>query len=185
MAKDAEPAAREAGAESAAPPAAPRRALLKKLVLPLSVVASLGTGAAAMPGGAARNTPLEGAGAGSPEAAPPAAAAPASGAPPQYLALSPAFVVNLKDDEAMRYLQLEVEVMARDAAALDAVKTHMPVIRNNLLLLMGQKGYFELDTREGKEALRGEMLGEIQEVLTAETGAPGVEAIYFNSFVMQ
>jgi flagellar protein FliL len=184
MAKDAEPAAREAGAESAAPPAAPRRALLKKLVLPLSVVASLGAGAAAtwflMPGGAARNTPLEDADAGSQEAAPPAAAA-----PPQYLALSPAFVVNLKDDEAMRYLQLEVEVMARDAAALDAVKTHMPVIRNNLLLLMGQKGYFELDTREGKEALRGEMLGEIQEVLTAETGAPGVEAIYFNSFVMQ
>lgn len=109
----------------------------------------------------------------------------AAGGAAQYLSLHPAFVVNLDDDEAMRYLQLEIEVMARDSSALEAVNKHMPVIRNNLLMLFGTKHYHEIDTREGKEALRLEALAEVQKVLTEQTGSPGVENLYFTSIVMQ
>jgi flagellar FliL protein len=102
-----------------------------------------------------------------------------------YLPLDPAFVVNLNDTEAARFLQVQVEVMARDAKVLDAVKLHMPRIRNSLLLLFGQQRYQDISTREGKEALQKKVLEEVQKVMKDETGANGVEAVYFTSFVMQ
>jgi len=105
--------------------------------------------------------------------------------PAQYLALDPSFVVNLDDESASRYLQVEVQVMARDAAALEAVKLHQPRIRNALLLLFGQQKPADLDSRAGKEKLQAAVLTEIQKVLKDETGKPGIEAVYFTSFVMQ
>jgi flagellar protein FliL len=54
-----------------------------------------------------------------------------------------------------------------------------------LLLLLGQQKYLEMETREGKEALQNSVLGEVQRIITAETGKPGVEAVFFTTFVMQ
>jgi flagellar protein FliL len=105
--------------------------------------------------------------------------------PPHYLSLTPAFVVNLANDEAMRYLQVDIEVMARDPLVLDLVKTHMPVIRNDLLLLFGQQRYEDLESRAGKEKLQAAALAEVQRILLEETGKSGVEALYFTSLVMQ
>lgn len=102
-----------------------------------------------------------------------------------YFALSPAFVVNLNDSEVSRFLQVDMEVMTRDPAVVEAVKLHMPQIRNSLLMLLGQQKMHELDTREGKEALQKQVLEAIQTILTTETSKPGVEAVYFTSFVMQ
>jgi flagellar FliL protein len=49
----------------------------------------------------------------------------ATPAPAQYFALDPAFVVNLNGPvDGPRYLQLEVQLMTRDPAALEAIKTH-------------------------------------------------------------
>lgn len=112
-------------------------------------------------------------------------AAPAHTGKIEYIALTPNFVVNLNDEEAMRYLQLEIELGASDSSAADAIKLNMPLIRNNLLMIMGQKKYHDLDTREGKERLRAELLEEVQKILTEQTGKPGVDAVYFTSFVMQ
>lgn len=106
-------------------------------------------------------------------------------APAIYLPLQPSFVVNLSDSESSRYLQADMEVMARDPKALEDVKLHMPRIRYQLLLLLGQQRAFDISTREGKEALQAKVLAEIQRVLTDETGKPGIEAVYFTSFVMQ
>ena len=105
--------------------------------------------------------------------------------PPQYLPLDPALVVSLDENGITRYLQVSVEVMARDAAAIEAVQRHMPVVRNNLLLLLGGRTIPELNSREGKEALRKDALGEVQAILVEQTGEPGVEEIYFTSFVIQ
>lgn len=114
------------------------------------------------------------------------AEAPASGKPAAiYLALTPAFVVNLEDSEAMRYMQVDLEVMARNQKAIEDAKNHMPRIRNALLLLYGQQHAFDLSSRAGKEALQAKSLAEIQRVLKDETGSPGIEAVYFSSFVIQ
>jgi flagellar FliL protein len=75
--------------------------------------------------------------------------------------------------------------MAHEQSAIDAVQKHMPVIRNNLMLLFSGQDYQVIRTREGKEALRARTLTEIQSILKQRTGKPGVEAVYFTSFVMQ
>lgn len=106
-------------------------------------------------------------------------------APANYLALDPAFVVNLADADATRYLQTSVEVMARDPESIEAAKANMPAIRNSLLMLFSQKTAVELNDRDGREKLRELALAEVQKVLEAETGDPGVEAVFFTSFVTQ
>jgi flagellar FliL protein len=105
--------------------------------------------------------------------------------PPKYLALDPPLVVSFEDRSAIRFLQVTVEIMTREDEALEAVQTHTPVIRNNLLMMMGGKTLSDLTNREGKEQLRQDALQEVQRILTTHIGQPGVEDLYFTSFVVQ
>lgn len=105
--------------------------------------------------------------------------------PALYFAFDPPFVVNFDDAEQVRFLQLQVQVMARDATVIEAVQRHDPMIRNSLLLLLNGRDYQALMTRAGKEALRAECLKTVQELLRRETGKAGVEDLYFTSFVVQ
>lgn len=105
--------------------------------------------------------------------------------PPVYYAFDPAFVVNFQAQDTLRFLQVKVEVMARDQKVVAAVEQHMPVIRNNLVVLFSSQDFTTISTRVGKERLRAQTLAEIQKVLKENTGQPGVEQVYFTSFVMQ
>ena len=103
----------------------------------------------------------------------------------EYFGLDPTFVVNTADEETQHYLQTDVQVMTHNPTVIDAVKLHMPRIRNNLLLLFSAQRCADVRDRAGREKLRAAALKEVQDVLTAETGKPGVEALYFTSFVTQ
>ncbi|MEA1868298.1 MAG: flagellar basal body-associated FliL family protein [Thermodesulfobacteriota bacterium] len=105
--------------------------------------------------------------------------------PPEYFVLNPVFVTNLQDKNKQRYLQINVQVMARDSEAIEAVKLHMPVIRNNLTLLFSSKNSKELNNRSGIEKLREETLSEIHKILMENLGREGIEEVYFTSFVIQ
>ena len=105
--------------------------------------------------------------------------------PAIYIPIDPAFVVNFASQGRARFLQITVEVMTRDPKVSEHVEQHLPVIRNNLMLLFSSQTYDSVSTLEGKEALREEALAVIQQILEEETGDPGVEAVYFTSFVMQ
>ncbi|MDQ2695576.1 MAG: flagellar basal body-associated FliL family protein [Pseudomonadota bacterium] len=105
--------------------------------------------------------------------------------PPQYLSLDPPFVVNFDDQGLLRYVQISVSAMARRKEVIDALASHMPQIRNDLIVLFGNQSYENLNSGEGKERLRQQTLEVIQEIMRKETGAPGVEAVYFTNFVMQ
>lgn len=102
-----------------------------------------------------------------------------------YYPMTPSFVVNIGDSDASHFLQIEMQVRAKNAAATDALKLHDPQIRNALLMLLGAQTVAEVNSREGKEALQKKVLAEIQRILKAETGKNGVDAVYFTSFVMQ
>ena len=104
---------------------------------------------------------------------------------PIYIPLNPAFVVNFENQEQVSFLQVDIQIMTYDSSVEEAIKVHMPIVRNELLLLLGGKQYHEINTREGKRALAQEAITEIKRVLE-EAGAPSsVEALYFTSFVMQ
>lgn len=102
-----------------------------------------------------------------------------------YVPMTPAFVVNIGNSDASNFLQIEMQVRAKNATAVDALKLHDPQIRNALLMLLGSQQLADISTREGKEGLQKKVLEEIQRILKAETGKAGVDAVYFTSFVMQ
>lgn len=106
--------------------------------------------------------------------------------PAIYVKLDPALVVNSEDGGMMRFLQVGVEMSTRDPLTADALKTHEPVIRNDLLLLISSTPLAEVKTREGKDKLRGEALKVVQSIIDNEGGSGNkVESIFFTSFVMQ
>jgi flagellar FliL protein len=106
--------------------------------------------------------------------------------PAAYLKFDPPFVVNFENRGMMRFLQVSVEVMTRDATTAELIRLHDPKLRNDLLMLLGSQTYETISTREGKEKLRGEALKVVHDVITAEGGKPEqVEQLYFTSFVMQ
>lgn len=105
--------------------------------------------------------------------------------PPQYIALEPAFIVNLADPGAVRYLQADVQLLTRDPDTAAAISLHTPIIRNRLLLLFGQQTSQQLTGRSGKERLQAQALAEVMAVLKAQHAAAKVDALLFTSVVIQ
>jgi flagellar FliL protein len=107
--------------------------------------------------------------------------------PPEsiYIDLKPEFVINFRDSrDRPKFLKAEMSVATTDDDIEEAVTRHMPAIRNNLVLLLSRQIYDDLVPHEGKEELRRLALEEVQAVLTAQIGKPGVEDLYFSNFVM-
>ena len=104
---------------------------------------------------------------------------------PIYFAFPQAFTVNFETDQGLRFLQVSVEIMSYDQAAIDAVGVHMPVIKNNILLLLSSQTFSGLVSVEGKKDIRQRMLNEIQAILDKYKTESAVEELYFTNFVMQ
>jgi flagellar FliL protein len=105
-------------------------------------------------------------------------------AAPIYMTIEPAFVVNLADGAYIRFLKVDVELMARSQQALERVRVHSPAIRNELIMLFSSGDYAALMTRAGKEALQVSALEAINAQITLY-GEEQVEALYFTGFVVQ
>ncbi len=108
-----------------------------------------------------------------------------AGAPSIYLALEPAFTVDFLVDGKQRYVQLSMTVKSKSAEQINAVTLHMPLIRNSLVLLFSSQSFVELQTGEGKVALKQTSVDAINGILKQETGLGGVDSVLFTNFVMQ
>ncbi|MGE8499319.1 MAG: flagellar basal body-associated protein FliL [Pseudomonas sp.] len=104
--------------------------------------------------------------------------------PAIYEELVPAFVVNFSTSNR-RYMQVSVALMARDQAALDALKVHMPVLRNRLVMLFSSQDFDSLVTPVGKEMLRQQATASVQELAEKETGKLAIEQVLFTNLVLQ
>lgn len=102
-----------------------------------------------------------------------------------YIPFTPAFTVNFGGSSSSRFMQVTIEAMTHDPSVVELVNKHMPVIRNNIVLLLSSQSVESVSTLEGKEKLRQEILKSVQDILQKRAGKPGIEEIYFTSFVMQ
>ena len=74
------------------------------------------------------------------------------GEKPIFIPMDP-FVVNLADHDADRYAQIGIVLEVPDEHAGEEIKTYLPAIRNNILLLLAHKSSADLSGGEGKELL--------------------------------
>lgn len=102
-----------------------------------------------------------------------------------YMPLGKPFTINFADTSKARFLQIEITIMARKQPVLDLVKKHMPIIQDDVINIIGSKSFDELNSQTGKKQLADEILKSIQTVVEEELKEPGVEAVYFTSFIMQ
>ncbi|MBW2941595.1 flagellar basal body-associated FliL family protein [Zhongshania aquimaris] len=104
---------------------------------------------------------------------------------PEYYSLSPSFVVNLQNERGIRFLMIEIDLMTRKDDVFSKVEQYEPRIRNDLLMLFSKLDREAIATAEQRQTLQNEALATINGVLKAESGKPGVEAVYFTKFVVQ
>jgi flagellar protein FliL len=107
-----------------------------------------------------------------------------AGKPSLYYAIDPPLVVNFEDGSSVRFLQISMQIMAHDEKAIESVQKNIPLIRNNLLMLMSNRNYQSMMSREGKDKFREEALAEVRAVQKKE-GGPDIDDVLFTSFVVQ
>jgi len=107
-----------------------------------------------------------------------------SGKPSLYYAIDPPLVVNFEDGSAVRFLQISMQIVAHDEKAIESAQKNIPLIRNNLLMLMSNRNYQTMMSREGKDKFRAEALAEVRAAQKKE-GSPDVDDVLFTSFVVQ
>lgn len=104
---------------------------------------------------------------------------------PLYLPLDK-ITVNLSQKGGAKFLQVEMHLMSFDQKVLDAVVVHMPVIRNDMLVLLASQPVENLASLEGKELLRQEIIDKVHTVIKQQADLDGgIEAVYFTRFIMQ
>jgi flagellar FliL protein len=164
--------------EEAAPAAKKKGGLLKSLLLLTLLLGGAGGGAWYYLHDRQASEPKPGAGKG-------ASAKPVSSKPPVYVTLEP-FTVNLQQEDASsQYLQVGLSLKVSDTAIVDAIKLHMPEIRNRVQLLLSGKKASEISTLEGKTTLSTDLTREIMLPLADSAAATGLDSVLFTSFVIQ
>lgn len=107
--------------------------------------------------------------------------------PEIYLALEPAFVVTFRegDSDALRYLQVGITLMAHDQAAINIAKGADPVLRDGLVSLLSSQKFDVVTQTAGREKLQADALEAVRKIVRKRLGRPGIDALYFTSFVIQ
>ena len=94
--------------------------------------------------------------------------------PPTFAPLDP-FTVNLADRETERFAQVAVTLELDAPATADQIKTFMPAIRNNILMVLAHKTSTEILVAEGKTRLAGEIQRATSRALGVEVDEPDEE----------
>jgi len=111
------------------------------------------------------------------------------GAVSVFLPMEP-FTVNLADRDAERFVQVGVTLELDDAKTSDRLKLYMPVIRNDVLMVLTQKKASDLQDRDGKLRLAREIKRAAIKALaagddTADGDDDAVRGVHFSSFIIQ
>lgn len=102
-----------------------------------------------------------------------------------YLSVKPAFVVNYGGPGRLKYIKLDVSIRVKDTPSSNAVRHHMPLIRDFLVREFSKLEDMDVDTQEGKENVRLAALEGVKALIKEEDGEEGITDLFFNQFVIQ
>lgn len=173
---DAKPAA-TAAKDAAAKPPVPRKPINKKLVMMIAAgVALLAIGG----GGTAAYFMLGHKG----NDAEPTEVKHEQKKMPVFVDLE-TFTVNLREPDDDRFMQVKLVAELKDAPSGEVLKTMMPAVRSEILLLLGSKQVQDLASREGKETLAKEIVAAANKPLDGTPAEKSVENVNFTHLIIQ
>jgi flagellar FliL protein len=92
------------------------------------------------------------------------------------------FIVNLADPGANRYLRVTMDLeVTGDKKPEEEITRKTSQLRDTILMILPTKKFADIVSTEGKTALREELIGALNALLTASK----VSRIYFKEFVIQ
>jgi len=97
------------------------------------------------------------------------------GEKPVFVPMDP-FVVNLADHDADRYAQIGITLEVPDEHVGEEIKTYLPAIRNNILLLLAHKSSADLAGGDGKELLAKQIRREALKAMGEDVEDDDAEA---------
>lgn len=92
-----------------------------------------------------------------------------------------AFVVNIADVSGERYLKLVIQLELSEAEAVPELEQIKPRLRDAILDILAAKNLKELMDLAGKQRLREDIAGRVNNALTRGK----VSKVYFTEFVVQ
>lgn len=104
---------------------------------------------------------------------------------PVYVPLDPPFVLNLAGGRGTHFMQIRAQLAVGSDTDADAVTTHMPVVRNTMIMYFSGKTIDEARSVQQRETWRKELQAELQTQLKELTQREIVRGLYFTGFVIQ
>ena len=92
-----------------------------------------------------------------------------------------AFIVNLSDQGGKRYLRITMSLELADAKLAEELTKRLPQIRDAILTILPTRKVDDLQSAEGKNALRNEIISSLNGLM----GKEAVKKIYITEFVIQ
>jgi flagellar FliL protein len=110
-----------------------------------------------------------------------------SGGEVRYVPLQPAFVCNfgMVDNGHLMYLKTDISIRVGSREAELAARTHMPALRNSLVLLLSRQDEASVSTGLGRESIRAQALEELNGILQVEEGHSYIDDLMFTNFIVQ
>ncbi len=104
----------------------------------------------------------------------------------QYFDIEPAFVANFGVSKSkLKFVKANVAVRATSDGAIDALVSHEPRVRHEIVMLLSRQNDESMVSSQGQEEIRAEALQLVQAVLEEETGSPQIDDLLFTTFVVQ
>ena len=91
------------------------------------------------------------------------------------------FIANLADEGGRRYLRVTMDLELKDTTVSEEMKKRLPQIRNAVLMLLPTKRLEDIQSVEGKIALRDEIITRLNSLFKEES----ITNIYFKELVVQ
>ena len=103
-----------------------------------------------------------------------------------YYTLDPEFITNfLSDGPTLGYVRVKVDLMVDNAADIELLKRHDPLLRDAINTLLGSQTLEEVKSQEGREKIRLKCKAKVEELLTKEEGRKVIRDLLFTNYLYQ
>lgn len=103
-----------------------------------------------------------------------------------YISLGAPLVLNLSSQRSRNtYLQLTADLLVKDSDSETLIKTHIPAIRHQLIVLLSEQPAKDMKSPSKREEIRKTATAKIQELVAELSNNEDIGDVLFSSFLVQ
>lgn len=105
---------------------------------------------------------------------------------PGYVSLGDPMVLNLSNNNRkLTFLQIKADILVKNDDAKEVVKSHIPAIRHQLIVLLSEQSALAMKTPAKREQIRQQATTEIRDMLEKMANNKDIDEVLFSSFLVQ